>query len=93
MAKSNPAEAIRAANARIVTLEATVKRITIERNVAQGEVESLTAAYRRFGQQQSLKDASRIERIAQLKEARAKAQCWAVALSGMLLVSIVGYIL
>lgn len=91
MAKTNPAQALPAAHARIRTLEATVNRLTIERNVAQTEVEQMVKDIRVIGERRRINDAAHRELVlkaGELRNALAKSRIMSLTLGIALLVTI-----
>lgn len=91
MAKTNPAQALPAAHARIRTLEATVNRLTIERDVAQSEVEQLVISTRANGERSLRNDKSHRELVlkaGELRNALAKSRIMSITLGITLLVTI-----
>lgn len=91
MAKSNPAQALLAAQARIKTLEATVNRLTVERNVAQTEVETLCKDVRTIQARRSVTDKAHRELVstaADLRNALAKSRIMSLTLGITLLITV-----
>lgn len=91
MAKSNPAQALLAAQARIKTLEATVQRVTVERNVAQDEVEEMVRNLRASVTRRMTNDVAHRELVAksgELRNALAKSRIMSLTLGITLLITI-----
>ena len=91
MAKSNPAQALLAAQARINTLEATVNRVTVERSMAQAELEILSSNVRTIRERRDVNDKAHRELVstaADLRNALAKSRIMSLTLGITLLITI-----
>lgn len=91
MAKSNPAQALLAAQARIKTLEATVNRVTVERSMAQAELEILSSNVRTIRERRDVNDKAHRELVStavDLRNALAKSRIMSLTLGITLLITI-----